>query len=213
MLIKVCGMRDANNILDVAACGIQWMGFIFYPCSPRYFQAGSIEIPENIRKVGVFVHAGLSEMLSIYDRYKLDYLQLHGNESPESCRRLREEGCKIIKAISVSSEEDVCKTKEYESVADYFLFDTRCAGYGGSGQTFDWSVLEHYEGQVPFLLSGGIRIERVPQLLRFHHPRLVGFDLNSGFELAPGLKDAKLIQSFINQIRQTYESNQPNVSR
>ena len=139
----------------------------------------------------------------IYNRYKLDYLQLHGNESPELCRELREKGYRIIKAISVSSEEDIRKTESYESAVDYFLFDTRCTGYGGSGQTFDWSILKHYEGQTPFLLSGGIRLELLPQLLRFSHPQLIGFDLNSGFESAPGLKDAKRIQSFINQLKQT----------
>lgn len=203
MLIKVCGMRDANNMLDVAACGIQWMGFIFYPQSPRYFLETVIEVPDNIRKVGVFVNADPAEMLSIYNRYKLDYLQLHGNESPELCRKLREKGYRIIKAISVSSEEDIRKTGEYESAVDYFLFDTHCTGYGGSGQTFDWSILKYYEGQTPFLLSGGIRLELLPQLLRFSHPQLIGFDLNSGFESAPGLKDAKRIQSFINQLKQT----------
>ena len=113
MLIKVCGMRDANNMLDVAACGIQWMGFVFYPQSPRYFQETVIEVPDNICKVGVFVNADPVEMLSIYNRYKLDYLQLHGNESPELCRKLREKGYRIIKAISVSSEEDIRKTGEY----------------------------------------------------------------------------------------------------
>ena len=119
------------------------------------------------------------------------------------CRKLREKGYRIIKAISVSSEEDIRKTEAYESAVDYFLFDTRCTGYGGSGQTFDWSILKHYEGQTPFLLSGGIRLELLPQLLRFNHPQLIGFDLNSGFESAPGLKDAKRIQSFINQLKQT----------
>lgn len=208
MLIKVCGMREAENIRQVEALGIDWMGFIFYPRSPRFVGEVLGEVPivgavceSPVRKVGVFVNASPEEMMEAAQKYKLDYLQLHGNESPDDCYALQKRGFALIKAFSIASEEDLEKTKEYEGRVDYFLFDTKCEGYGGSGKQFDWSVLAAYKGSTPFLLSGGIRPESLEALRHFHHPRLAGLDLNSGFETAPGMKDVAKLKGFVEEVK------------
>lgn len=197
MLIKVCGMRDPENIRQVAATGIDWMGFIFYAKSPR--RVKSI-VHCQLKSVGVFVNATPEYMMEIANRYKLDYLQLHGNESPEVCHQLQKRGYALIKAFPVATEEDLIPTAEYEGRVDYFLFDTKCSGYGGSGKQFDWSTLAAYKGETPFLLSGGIQPDSIEAIRNFHHPRLAGIDLNSGFEIAPGIKDVRKIKAFVRQL-------------
>ena len=132
--------------------------------------------------------------------YRLDYLQLHGNEPPELCQALREQGFSIIKAFSVSAIADLEKTNDYENCADFFLFDTKCANYGGSGMQFDWSVLFSYQGKTPFLLSGGIHPGSVEAIKNFEHPRFTGIDLNSGFEIEPGLKDVEKLEEFLGKL-------------
>lgn len=203
MLIKVCGMREAENIRQVEALGIDWMGFIFYPRSPRFVGETFIEATSEqpVRRVGVFVNASPEEMIKTARKYKLDYLQLHGNESADDCYALQKRGFALIKAFSIASEKDLEKTADYEGRVDYFLFDTKCEGYGGSGKQFDWSVLAAYKGSTPFLLSGGIRPESLEALLHFHHPRLAGIDLNSGFETAPGMKDVAKLKGFVGEVR------------
>ena len=223
MLIKVCGMRDPENIRQVATTGIDWMGFIFYAKSPRRF--GSVDsgqltddslkktnsnhssnyllstINRQLKKVGVFVNATPEYMMETANLYKLDYLQLHGNESPDTCYALQKRGYAIIKAFSIASADDLTSTTEYEGRADYFLFDTKCNGYGGSGKQFDWSILASYNGNTPFLLSGGIAPDSVDAVRNFRHPQLAGIDLNSGFETEPGMKDAEKIKTFIDKIK------------
>lgn len=208
MLIKVCGMREAENIRQVEALGIDWMGFIFYPRSPRFVGEALAGVPvvgavrePPVRKVGVFVNASSEEMMEAAQKYKLDYFQLHGNESPDDCYALQKRGFALIKAFSIASEEDLEKTADYEGRVDYFLFDTKCEGYGGSGKQFDWSVLAAYKGSTPFLLSGGIRPESLKALRHFHHPRLAGIDLNSGFETAPGMKDVAKLKGFVGEVK------------
>ncbi|MCD7978801.1 MAG: phosphoribosylanthranilate isomerase [Tannerellaceae bacterium] len=207
MIIKVCGMRDPENIRALSKLDIQWMGMIFYPPSPRYLLK---EKPDNfpfsilhspLKKVGVFVNATQEEMMEAASRFRLDYLQLHGNESPDSCYALQKRGYSIIKVFSVASAADIEKTKEYEGRADYFLFDTKCSEYGGSGKQFDWSVLNTYQGNTPFLLSGGIHPGSAEAIRNFQHPKLAGIDLNSGFEIAPAMKDISLLSSFIQEIK------------
>lgn len=198
-------MREPENIRQVAQLDIDWMGFIFYAKSPRYtsHETGRKKHADYAcRKVGVFVNAPLEEMLIAAVDYKLDYLQLHGNESPDDCYALQKRGIALIKAFAISSKDDLAQTTRYEGRADYFLFDTRCSGYGGSGQSFDWSVLAAYSGQTPFLLSGGIHPGSLEALQRFSHPLLAGIDLNSGFETAPGVKDVEKLKGFIEKIRQ-----------
>lgn len=196
-IIKVCGMREADNIRALEQSGVDVIGFIFYPKSPRYVAEKPAYLPFSAKRVGVFVNETLDTITAVANLYELDFIQLHGNESPEECRNLRKTGKKIIKAFSIAAKEDLYATKNYESVCDYFLFDTKCPDYGGSGKQFDWSVLENYTGNTPFLLSGGIDIDSIDSLKTFQHPQLVGYDLNSKFEISPALKDINLIERFL----------------
>ncbi len=277
-LIKVCGMRDAQNIREVAALGVNLIGLIFYPKSPRYVESISSDAgiipdyssltPKPLSKgegsdmldkqlkaeetkgetrnkqpvsaqlksmqskapfnkvttplslgegqggeaaipkfVGVFVDDMPQNIVTAVYNYHLSYVQLHGDESPVMIDNLRRTlvpdiapQIKIIKAISVSNSEDLKRCEPYEGHIDLFLFDTKCKGYGGSGQKYDWSVLEAYTGQTPFLLSGGIGPDDIDRLRDFHHPQCVGIDLNSKFETAPGMKDINLLQNFLHQL-------------
>lgn len=201
MIIKVCGMNDYRNIRQVSELDVDWVGFIFYGKSPRATNGVALGVPdllrENQKRVGVFVNASFEAITDIARVCKLDYIQLHGDETPDDCHRLQKRGYSLIKAFSVSSPDDLERTKAYEGRVDYFLFDTQCEGYGGSGKQFDWSILSAYQGETPFLLSGGIRPESVEAIRQFHHPRLAGIDLNSGFEIKPGLKDVEKLRAFL----------------
>ena len=200
-IIKVCGMREAENIQDVESIeGIDMLGFIFYPKSPRYVYELPAYLPIHARRVGVFVNED-KQIISMYaDRFGLNYVQLHGNESPEYCRSLSTHGIKIIKAFSIANIQDLENVCNYEEVCDYFLFDTKCKQYGGSGSQFDWNVLRTYNGKTSFLLSGGIDMNSIHLLKRFEHPRLAGYDINSCFEVEPGKKDTKRIQKFLHKL-------------
>ena len=219
-------MRDANNINDVSNLSINWMGFIFYPKSPRYVRqissnAGiipdysSLEMKnadendaERIQRVGVFVDDMPQNIVTRVFNYHLDIVQLHGSESPVMIDNLRRtidpdirKGIKIMKAISVKSEEDIQRCKEYYGHADYFLFDTKTPMKGGSGEQFDWSVLQSYEGTTPFLLSGGIGPEDASRVRAFSHPRCIGIDINSRFEEEPAFKNVNMLRKFISEVR------------
>ena len=223
MVIKVCGMRDAQNIREVSQLGVDMIGMIFYPKSPRYVEMQSSHagiIPDYVKediniksakspaRVGVFVDDMVQNIVTRVVNYHLDYVQLHGNEPREMCENLRltldpdiRPGIKIIKAISVSDASDIQKYKQYVGAVDLFLFDTKCKTVGGSGQQFDWQVLEQYDGEVPFLLSGGIGPEDASRLHAFHHPKCIGIDLNSRFEIEPGVKDVEKLKGFLNEIQ------------
>ena len=211
MIVKVCGMRDGDNIRALEKTDIDWMGFIFYPGSPRYVPdedeyCAAIQSCVKIR-VGVFVNEEPAEILRKFTKYQLNYVQLHGDETPDFCRQLRDSGCAVIKAFPVSSENKGMnppvfqQTTTYEPFADYFLFDTKGSKRGGTGNRFDWSVLEAYRGATPFLLSGGIDLEHVHDVRSFSHPLLAGVDLNSHFELSPALKDPVKLEKFIHQLK------------
>lgn len=204
-IIKVCGMCEAENIREVESLeGIDMLGFIFYPKSPRYVYELPAYLPIHARRIGVFVNED-KQVVSMYaDRFGLDYVQLHGNESPEYCRSLHTVGLKIIKAFSIARSKDLTRVYEYEKDCDLFLFDTKCEQYGGSGNQFDWSILHTYDGDVPFLLSGGINPYSVNALKEFKHPRLAGYDLNSRFELKPGKKDTERIRTFLNELKSQF---------
>ena len=207
-------MRDADNIRDISALGVDMIGLIFYPPSPRYvqqFSSGAGIIPDYAPdmgktplRVGVFVDDMPQNIVTRVYNYKLDYIQLHGNEPRETLENLRatidpdiKPKVKIIKAISVSSAEDIKKYKEYVGAADLFLFDTKCKTVGGSGEQFDWQVLQAYDGDVPFLLSGGIGPDDAERIKNFHHPKCIGIDLNSKFEIEPALKDVEKLKQFL----------------
>ena len=202
MIIKLCGMRDAENIKEADALGLDWMGFIFYPRSPRYVESVPDYMPVQAKRVGVFVNEDYDTIIDKVSDFGLHYVQLHGGESPELCRHLRSSGVKVIKAFSVGNTFPADEVKLYEGSCDYFLFDTQTDSYGGSGQQFNWQVLKDHRGETPFLLSGGIGLSDAEELLRFEHPRLSGIDINSRFETAPALKDITSIKQFIKQIKQ-----------
>lgn len=211
-------MRDADNIRDISALGVDMIGLIFYPPSPRYvqqFSSGAGIIPDYAPdmgktplRAGVFVDDMPQNIVTRVYNYKLDYIQLHGNEPRETLENLRatidpdiKPKIKIIKAISVSSAEDIKKYKEYVGAADLFLFDTKCKTVGGSGEQFDWQVLQAYDGDVPFLLSGGIGPDDAERIKNFHHPKCIGIDLNSKFEIEPALKDVEKLKQFLVKVK------------
>lgn len=205
-VIKICGMREAENIRSVASTGVTWMGMIFWERSARFVSdiSAADAIPEGIKRVGVFVNQPQGEIADIARRCRLDIVQLHGDETAEYIKTLRPalpEGCRIMKAVSIADCCDINAAKDYGNVADFLLFDTKCKSYGGSGKQFDWTILQHYDGNLPFLLSGGLGIEDAEQIKNFRHPRLLGIDLNSKFETAPAIKDAARIASFINTLK------------
>ena len=201
-LIKVCGMREAENIRSVEQLGVDMIGFIFYPKSPRYLYELPAYLPVNALRVGVFVNEEKQTVATYADRFGLDYVQLHGNESPEYCQSLQATGMKIIKAFSIARAKDLEHVHKYETICDYLLFDTKTEQFGGSGNQFDWSLLDVYKGDTPFLLSGGINLYSAKALKEFHHPRLAGFDINSRFEVAPGKKDTERINQFLQELKQ-----------
>jgi len=204
MIIKVCGMRDGDNIREVEQLSIDWMGFIFYPKSSRYVSEVPAYLPTKCKRVGVFVDASTDEIIKKIHDFSLDMIQLHGNESPEQISHLSPltNHLSIIKAFNIATAEDLKSTASYTGLADYFLFDTKGPSVGGNGEKFDWSVLSNYEGDTPFLLSGGIGPDDAERILDYHHPKCIGIDLNSQFELAPGLKDVTTLSRFLNKIDQ-----------
>lgn len=252
MIIKVCGMREPDNIRAVEELGIDWIGFIFHPKSPRYVQqvssrAGIIPDYSTITKpnhptsnsyqeeehaehsehpslalqtsngqtgmqkplrVGVFVDDMPQNIVTHVYNDHLDIVQLHGDESPVMLDNLRRTldpdirpGVKLMKALSVSSKNDIERWRIYQDHADYLLFDTRCPEKGGSGKKFDWNVLEAYDGDIPFLLSGGIGPDDAERVRAFRHPMCIGIDLNSRFETEPGMKDVESLKGFLEKVK------------
>ena len=208
LLVKVCGMRDADNIREAEALGIDMMGFIFYPESSRYVSERPAYLPQKCKRVGVFVDAAIDDILLHIADYSLDIIQFHGNESPDFIHRLRSLGgdaIAIIKAFNIATAADFVQTKSYESLVDYFLFDAKGLSVGGNGKKFDWDVLSNYEGNTPFLLSGGIGPDDAERISSFHHPKCIGIDLNSRFEVQPALKDVITLSRFLNEINHRKE--------
>ena len=198
-LIKVCGMREAENIREAEALGIDWMGFIFWPQSSRYVAERPTYLPTRCKRVGVFVDEQIEQVRHIAEDYALDIIQLHGNESPEYARTLG--GRTLIKAFNIATADDLSQTRPYEGLVDLFLFDTKGRAVGGNGEKFDWTVLNAYQGATPFLLSGGIGPDDAERIRAFRHPRCIGIDLNSRFEVSPAFKDVDLLREFVKNIR------------
>lgn len=215
--LKVCGMREPGNIEAVSALQPDYMGFIFYESSPRHVLNASVEanvsgevqsngvLPAILQRlnsmgitpVAVCVDASEEAVLAIVSDYGSTTVQLHGQESPAFCRQLKNRGLAVFKAFSVATADDVRQTAAYEGCCDCFLFDTKTSLPGGSGARFDWSILQAYQGNTPFFLSGGLAVSSVDDIRSFSHPQLYGLDVNSRFETAPGLKDASLLRQFI----------------
>ena len=205
LLIKICGMKDPGNIEAVAALHPDFMGFIFYPKSPRYAEPLCPEtldaIPASIKKIGVFVNEDLENILTVVYKYKLNGVQLHGSDMVSMCAQLKEAGLIVIKAFPIAEAINFIPAKRYEGVCDYFLFDTKTDAYGGSGLKFNWGMLDEYRGETPFLLSGGIAAEDVESIQKINHPKFAGIDLNSKFEIQPGEKDIQLLNTFLKELR------------
>jgi phosphoribosylanthranilate isomerase len=196
--VKICGMRDADNILHTAAFVPDYMGFIFYSGSPR-FVGNVFEIPLNlppaIRKVGVFVNEGTDFILQKSGELGIDYVQLHGNEPTTQASQLSDAGLKVIKVFSVDDGFNFQSTKPYVPVVDYFLFDTKGKHYGGNAKTFNWEILKHYDQEIPFFLSGGLSPENVEEVFELKGMNLHAVDVNSGVEEAPGMKSMEKLRS------------------
>lgn len=207
MKIKICGMRDPENMKEVIRLIPDFIGFIFYPKSRRFVghdfpPINTQLVPDDIKKVGVFVNESIEQVLKKAEKYLLDFVQLHGGESPDYCQELKSRGIRIIKVFSIEDSFNVETIQSYLKAADLFLFDTKTAGYGGSGKKFNWDMLESLVIHKPFLLSGGIGPEDDEHVKKIDHPDFAGVDVNSRFELEPGLKNSELLQSFMQKINE-----------
>lgn len=227
LIVKVCGMCDGENMRQVAELGADWIGMVFWDRSPRNVtmiptNAGIIPDRASLspiatsrlpQRVGVFVDEMAQNIITRVVNFKLDLVQFHGSESPTLIRNLRRTldpdirpGIKFIKAVSIGCRDDVEAYRQYEDCVDYFLFDTKCTTVGGSGEQFDWTVLDAYDGGRPFLLSGGIGpddAERINAFFNSGSPaadKCIGIDLNSRFETKPGMKDVEALRHFLSQI-------------
>jgi len=196
-------MRDAENIRDVESLGINLMGFIFWPRSSRYVAERPAYMPTKCKRVGVFVDETIETVCRLAADYALDYIQLHGHESPDYIRTLNAQ-CSVIKAFNIATAADLAQTAPYVGLVDYFLFDTKGPSVGGNGEKFDWSILSAYDGSTPFLLSGGIGPDDAESLSSYlsvlDSRHCIGIDLNSRFERSPGLKDVATLRRFLTQL-------------
>jgi len=201
--LKVCGMKFAANIAKVAELQPDYLGFIFYEKSPRFINDVSAElikyIPEQIKTVGVFVDENLEKVKEKINLHKLNAVQLHGNEPVEYCKKLKSTfgSLEVIKAFGVDEGFDFSALDAYLESVEYFLFDTKTKAHGGSGKTFDWTILEKYTLEKPYFLSGGIDLEHAQLIKEIGDSRLYALDINSRFEVEPGVKDAEKIREFV----------------
>lgn len=221
MKIKVCGMRDAENVSELIKLKPDYIGFIFYDKSKRFVtNFPKVEIPSEIKKVGVFVNEEIDKVIEIVKQYKLDAIQLHGNEYPEYIEELKRKVAErsrsdnnealistplnrqveIFKAFSVDDTFDFSKTETYQKVCDYLLFDTKGKEYGGNGVKFNWQVLDNYKGELSYMLSGGITKNDSQAIVSFlrrqESIKCIGIDINSGFEIEPAFKNIVSIKEF-----------------
>lgn len=196
---KVCGMRDAHNVRAVGQLQPDYMGFIFYKGSPRFvgdsFRIRN-DLPTNIKRVGVFVNEALGRVQQLIQKHQLDFVQLHGDESVAYAQELKSR-VGVIKVFRVDEAFDFSSTSDYESIVDYFLFDTRGKHYGGNAVRFDWGLLKKYTGSTPFFLSGGISESNIQDLKNFHHEMFYGIDINSGVEEQPAIKSVDKIKNVL----------------
>ncbi|MEM6685419.1 MAG: phosphoribosylanthranilate isomerase [Bacteroidota bacterium] len=207
MKLKICGMKYEDNMQAVSTLQPDYLGFIFYKKSSRYFNTVIPEIPEGIRKTGVFVNAKIDQIFKKIRLHNLQAVQLHGDESCQFCQELSKicslefkHKIEIIKVFSIKDEFDFSRLQPYEACVDYFLFDTKGKLPGGNGVTFDWKVLENYPSTKPFFLSGGIGLETITKLTDFVKSNASKYcyalDVNSKFEIVPGLKNVEVLKEF-----------------
>lgn len=203
--LKVCGMKQAANIAAVAELQPDYLGFIFYPKSPRFISEVSAElikyVPPTIKTTGVFVDEDVQIVKQYIIKYNLKAIQLHGKESVMYCQELKSTGVEVIKAFGIGEDFDFAKLEEYLNVVDYFLFDTQTPAHGGSGRVFNWELLEKYQFDKPYFLSGGIDLMHAAAIKKINVPRLYAVDVNSKFELEPGLKDVEKLKEFFKEMK------------
>ena len=204
--IKVCGMKVPDNIKAVSGLKPDLMGFIFYPPSKRFigldFEKNHLNsVSKSVIKTAVFVNASIDEVLEFAKLYEMQAVQLHGNETPEFCQQVKDAGFVTIKAFGVDDGFDFATLIPYENQVDLFLFDTKTEQHGGSGKTFNWKVLQNYKLEKPFMLSGGISLDNLDEVLELKHPQFYGLDINSKFEIEPGLKDVELLTKAFEKIK------------
>ena len=204
MKLKICGLKYTDNIKDVAKFTPDYMGFIFYQDSKRFVGEefdpvflNSLDL--KIKKVGVFVNSTKDHILKNVKKYQLDFVQLHGDETSGYCNELCHD-VKIIKAFGVDETFDFSQLQDFKTSASYFLFDTKTSEYGGSGEQFDWNILEKYDNEIPFFLSGGIDLENIEKILHLKNINIHAIDANSKFEIEQGLKDIRKIKLLKNAI-------------
>ena len=208
MEIKVCGMRQPENIEKVVRLKPNYVGFIFYPKSKRFVGDMDTSMVNNglfkkVQKVGVFVNATIKEVVQTAIKYELNKIQLHGIETPEICSELMELEFPVWKAFSIDSEFDFSILEEYEGKVEAFIFDTKVGDQvGGTGKQFDWEILQNYALNTPFYLSGGIGPGDAESILKLKHKALIGVDINSKFEDEPALKNIQKLEGFIKKIRE-----------
>ena len=209
MRVKVCGMTLAEQLEQLGPMGVTFAGFIFYPKSPRYvfkhMTTTQIRKENAVNKVGVFVNAGVEEVLHMVDECRLHMVQLHGDESPKYCEKIADY-VSVVKAFRLSENDNIeWMIRPYMDVCDMFMFDTMGAGYGGTGKKFDWGMLKDVTVGKPFFLSGGIEPGDEEQLREFAKlpvaKALFAIDINSRFEVTPGVKDMNKVKAFVDKIK------------
>jgi len=204
MKIKVCGMRSPENIDALMGLKPDYMGLIFFDKSPRYvahLQMNDLQnIPDTIIKTGVFVNDDAAVISGFIDQFGLSAVQLHGKESPALCEQIRSKAI-VLKAFGVDENFNFGELNDYADQVDYFLFDTKTEAHGGSGKTFNWQMLDNYKLSVPYFLSGGLSLENLENVKQIKHPAFYGVDLNSRFEIEPGLKDIDKLREAFNLLR------------
>ncbi len=201
MKVKVCGLINPENVTELNSLKIDFIGLNFYKPSSRFLDESNLAYFKHYKetkKVGVFVNENIDKLLITAEKFALDYIQLHGNESPSYTDTVSNH-FKTIKVFSILEEKDFESSSAYKN-CDYFLFDTKTKNHGGSGKKFSWELLSNYKGETPFLLAGGIKPNDTSAIKSIKHPKFAGIDINSGFETKPGIKDINAIESFLKEL-------------
>ena len=202
MIIKVCGINNGDNFKEICNCNIDMIGLNFYSKSKRYVEAAPFTFPianDAVKRVGVFVNESIESVKERVIEYKLDMVQLHGNETAQYAQDIADIA-KVIKVFHVDADFDFTDCESYDSCS-YFLFDTSSAEYGGTGKKFDWSLIKSYKAKTPFILAGGISPDDLEMISQIRHPRFSGIDINSKFEIEPGIKNVELVKHFAHAIK------------
>ena len=204
MQIKICGLKYRDNIEAVTALKPDYVGFICYVPSPRFAAQLDNEtlasLPGTMAKTAVFVNETAETIHQLIDKYHFDAIQLHGNEDPEFCEEFKGE-VTVLKAFGIDQDFDFEGLNQYVGSVDFFLFDTKTDKHGGSGKSFDWSLLDKYKLDIPFFLSGGLSLDNLEEVKSIRHPQFYGVDLNSRFEIEPGLKDIEKLKNAFELLR------------